>query len=603
MFCSLCGKQLNDGAVFCPFCGGKVSQPETDAPSGAVVWEDATQKQKTKKPLRKWLVCAAAAAVTVLVGIGVLTGGISGFFARLTKSDAEYAQYLLQKDTDAVFRMLDAVGAGETADRKQTEQICLSLTGEGRDQIYRMYGRDVDLDWLKSVSLELFSDTSGDRSALGAELSLNNNKIVSGQAVLDNAEKQIYLSSDELLDDDILLDPVELYGSSFSWNSLIRIKNPLSAVLLPTLITGTVARYGAAAYATGSTVWSTAASILTAPEERELLQKYLNIAFENMNNVQKQPTVLSIGDRSQKCTEYRIIMDAATIANAVRAMVDSAKTDKALRTVLYESLQVTAERYKELGYDYDIDEALDAFYESLDDLKEDAEGLTESSFFDDTYRSRLSLYVTGNGQIIGRAFSCADPDEFSVSVRAVSVEKNFSFDLTAKECSFGDAYEVFRLTGGGIRTGSAVSGSLRFRVDGEDLLEIEIQNADLAKLRRGKLSGTYTLIPVGEELIYEIADLLDSYEDLAESLSLAVTLSGDTDDCAVSAALQRDGTALITGDFRLQKSKSKKIALPTRTVPVESVASDDLNLRRIYANLVGAGMPDWIAEELIDELD
>ena len=69
MKCAKCGKELDDGAVFCDSCGKlAISRDYTEISAG-------TDTHKVKKPKRIWIIITAAviaAAIGVLAGYSVI---------------------------------------------------------------------------------------------------------------------------------------------------------------------------------------------------------------------------------------------------------------------------------------------------------------------------------------------------------------------------------------------------------------------------------------------------------------------------------------------------------------------------------------------------
>lgn len=74
-YCTNCGKQVPDGAKFCPACGSSVSEsmPTSDTPVASM---EAAPKKKTK-----------AAVITCVVIIAVIVAGAFAWFSAWNKTD------------------------------------------------------------------------------------------------------------------------------------------------------------------------------------------------------------------------------------------------------------------------------------------------------------------------------------------------------------------------------------------------------------------------------------------------------------------------------------------------------------------------------------
>lgn len=86
MFCTKCGKELENDAVFCPNCGAKVAELEIEEP--------VIESSENKKPAKCWSVFAKVSKILGIVAIATcwlpfligLEAGVSGIvFAILGK--------------------------------------------------------------------------------------------------------------------------------------------------------------------------------------------------------------------------------------------------------------------------------------------------------------------------------------------------------------------------------------------------------------------------------------------------------------------------------------------------------------------------------------
>ena len=94
MFCQNCGKKIEGGDLFCPFCGAKQQQVNPSENGGASF--TAGSQKLTRKGLGIAVICVLIVIVLALVLIGSLcTGGpkqvVKEYYQAIEKCDAKKA--------------------------------------------------------------------------------------------------------------------------------------------------------------------------------------------------------------------------------------------------------------------------------------------------------------------------------------------------------------------------------------------------------------------------------------------------------------------------------------------------------------------------------
>lgn len=101
MFCQNCGKKIEGGDLFCPFCGAKQQQVNPSENGGASF--TAGSQKLTRKGLGIAVICVLIVIVLVLVLIGSLcTGGpkqvVKEYYQAIEKCDAKKLLDTVPKD-------------------------------------------------------------------------------------------------------------------------------------------------------------------------------------------------------------------------------------------------------------------------------------------------------------------------------------------------------------------------------------------------------------------------------------------------------------------------------------------------------------------------
>lgn len=116
MFCVKCGKELSDGAAFCPHCGAAVENttPVTPAPVIAPLSPVAPAAAKNKSGGKIVLICLAVLLCIAVGGIGTyfFTNGKLPFIAAHSESDT--TSYLNEAENSQSGTQPEAQEAGST---------------------------------------------------------------------------------------------------------------------------------------------------------------------------------------------------------------------------------------------------------------------------------------------------------------------------------------------------------------------------------------------------------------------------------------------------------------------------------------------------------
>ena len=125
MFCSECGKELREGALFCPSCGCKVEQPQTEEKPSVEFEEIKEILSKTSDNKQKMITIGAIAAgvivcILVVVFFGLPKGEMSSnadgkgnVLATETESESANAEYLSAYYNDTILKATPELNIGD----------------------------------------------------------------------------------------------------------------------------------------------------------------------------------------------------------------------------------------------------------------------------------------------------------------------------------------------------------------------------------------------------------------------------------------------------------------------------------------------------------
>ena len=347
MICRSCGREINDGAKFCPYCGMDPSVPvgtgsswsSPPAPTGPAGLEaPVSGTGKGKKGL---LIGLAVAAVAVAVGVAV---GVSGLFSN-PKSQVEKAMAKSAAAYDAAEEKLELPDIEQwQRDKLLGQQFNLKLTGINSDLI------GYDLSALEGLGLHLDADYNLDARVLSCEMGA-------------------YWGEDDLLSFSMAAEDDKLYFSSpqFTGETYYGVNTETLGADL-TRMTGDDS-IGSVSF----NLFDLMDTVLEQTDQENLEQdmKGANKALWEAAQVKKEGAkTLSFNGTEAKTAAYRVIFPQ----EALHQYVDALETTLSLINYfdLYEEL------YRSMGMPQDqIDEILDMLedldiYGQLADVLRDA---------------------------------------------------------------------------------------------------------------------------------------------------------------------------------------------------------------------------------------
>lgn len=330
---------------------------------------------------------------------------------------------------------------------------------------------------------------------------------------------------------------------------------------------------------------------------QKLLTRYFNLALGCVEDVKKSSTTLKVEGIQVKCKELKVTIDADTMQDMMRVVLEKMLADKDIKTILTEVVRAG----EGINGDMDPMDAYEEFQESVEEMLEDLD-----RYGVDMDKIVMKVYVNGKGEIIGRKL---DVEGTSISILMPQKGSKFGYELSCKPRYGGD----IKLSGSGRRSGDTISGDFQLRYNGASLLDVSVKKLNLKKLKQGRPDGRLEI-----QLASKIGELgryipgLSVLEDMA--LTADMKSSKGSYQCTLGITYDEEKVGSIGAS--IQTGKGSKASVPKGKSVVLVEDTDDflewtegIDLGGMTKALEKADAPDEIvealeeADELLEDLD
>lgn len=316
------------------------------------------------------------------------------------QQQADPAEQYVKLEGDALHGLINSMSATtNTAGSHATSTIDIIPS----ETLFAMMGlQDMDMTWAEKLTLKLDSKVDG------ANI---------------NALMNLGMNGKTLLAVDMITNPT----------------TGISYLAIPTLssyylkVNQNNAAAGSAAAVNGLL------SQLNIPETqtvKNLLNKYIDIILANMTLVEMETEDMTVGDKTQSVTVYKNYITEKVAQDTVKAVLTEVKKDETIKSMLPEGAELTDA----------IDEMLSSMNAEPSTDKEDA--------------ILLTVYVNGDNEIIGRAFSV--DRQVSISYLTLSDESGSATELAVTA-------DTVQYVLSGSATANGGSYTLSMRGDGQNV--------------------------------------------------------------------------------------------------------------------------------------
>lgn len=452
--------------------------------------------------------------------------------------EEEYLQALESDNLGAVINSFGEVydafleGMGNSSAADLTSAAKLDLTLQVGDELLDMleqavFGGDIgDMSFLSKIKLSMDVGIKDQLEKVQLALDLNGQKIMTLNLLMNLADYVMYMAIPEVNDTYIKFDLGKMMGDDYV-----------------TGMASTAAQMSAFAKALPD------AEVLTA-----VLDRYLNLALAELDNVTQSTAKLEVNSLKQDCTQLTLKIYEADALAIAKSVLNAAKDDADLKKIIED----VATASKELtGEQIDANQVYAEFKQGVNDLLTELNQISET---DTENPIEMITYVDKDHNIIGRKLSIPGQDDTRGGAYYYTVTEgdNFAFEAAIDG-------EDIKVTGAGTAKDGKINGSFTLSAEGIDYVTLKVE--DLSEE-----GGTLTLTPTAaaekelelDELPFKKLELQIKLGDgmelnvLTESKLLAglalkrsetngpdLSVPSDAADAADSSALQKWAEKLV----------------------------------------------------------
>ena len=631
MFCENCGKELENDVKVCPACGAAVEDevevdtsevtqemPQQEMAATEVAQEMPQQEMAAtevtqeipqqqaypnmdngKKPsgFKNKLMAGVAIAVAAVV---VVTAGVA-FAKPITRAlvpEKAYRNAEKQYLENIVEDLLVSYDKGIDNLKKYDDtgaEIELSLSaGESVLQLIDELS-NIELEKNTKIGLKVDYGVKENRYLLSGSLLWGTKSLFTPKVIVDAEESEMYLTVPELDKHALLFDIKDLTGEDISdyTKDYRELMGRLSEVYPKSKML------------------------------QKMMSSYLEAALEAIedDNIEHSKTELKAGKVKQKCTEYKITLDAEELAQVGIAFLEAMLEDERVEELMVAFVDAIDEK------GFDGDDAYKAFEEEVEWLIDELENAEDADM-----EIEMLVYLGSDGEIYGREIKVEGTEvyydwytdsykdyteEYSWEVSMLTPEsgKQWALELEYSE----DDITYFELNGEGTKSGKKRSGELKGEVYGADIGVLQLKDVCVENALRGELSGTFTYL-LGElsavnAMESELKDLAedlpngvdDIVEDIAKELDSAVIKL--TTDCTpekgnATVSVMLGEEELLSCTAKAVTSSGEKVKIPSDAVDISDEDdllewAEDIAFDEVLKQLEKKGLP----EDLVDILD
>ncbi len=400
----------------------------------------------------------------------------------------------------------------------------------------------VDISFLKEINLDLDVGMNGQMEAIELALGLKGQHIATATLLMNMADSVIYAALPELND---------------QW-----LKLEAGGTDMPNVITGAVS---------SPAMLTELADVLPSAETlTKVLNRYLNIALKELDNVEQSTTTLELNGVKQECTLLALKVYEADALALVKAVLNEAKDDADLKKIIED----VAKGVEDLaGEDIGADGAYIDFKEAIEDMLADLNEITETDTEDPI---QLDTYVDKNHNIVGMNLNMDSQGERYDVVHFYSLTEGEKTAFEFVIPSDVDDTDDFKISGTGTKAGGKTSGTYTVSMQGMDMVTVKLENMT-------DETGTITLTPSADLFPAEVTDMLGD-------LALQIKLSGD----GFALNVLGDNEVLLGIAIKATESDGPSMNAPSNAVDVTDSSAmekwaEKLAMDKLMDNLEKAG--------------
>lgn len=561
MFCSSCGAQFTDDAKVCPVCGKVVESVSDDSQQMPTPSSMPPKKSRSKLPLIA--IIAGALLVVVLLVVGFWSY-LSNTVAKTFLPADKYYTYVEKSNVEnTVSQFYDFFGLGSSDEIKEGYSGSMKVEiGKEMKELYEIAEMEEEMEWLENVEITFDANVQEQLSDMTLTGKMNGKDIIAGEMIMDMEEGDVYMTVPDLMEKYIKF-PLSManVGSSEDMDETREMMSKINDAI---------------------------------PSERiatKLTVRYFELIAGSIENAEKSSEKIEIKDVSQSCTVITVKIDGETVVNAMIAVLEEAKDDKEIKTIIRDMAKAVEE---------DPDDVYDTFKEGVEDALEALEDVDPDDI-DDAMGDKIvmKVWVAANGEIVAREFEYNDAVIMMASIEQGSkVATEYSVEVN-DVC-------VFELKGSGKKSLTGlITGKYDLSVSEQEVLKIEVEDYDAdAWEKDGYLNGKF-YFGFGKDVSPE--DVMDGAPSellsIVEDLRLGFEVKSNKKELSMATMILNKKDPYITLTLSAKQEKYAKPSVPSSGDTVDGEDQDELqelleafDLDKLISRLEKAGVPEDLLE-------
>ncbi len=480
----------------------------------------------------------------------------------------EGAAYLQKLEANSLGSLVDTLGeaygtalknmntniTGVAASSKM--DVTLNLSDDVLDMVSErvLGGADLDLSFLSKINLSMDVSIKDQMEKMQMILGLNGQDIITLNVLMDMADYVMYMAAPDLSNTYLRFDISDMMGG----NAIALPGNYMEIVeqianILPD------------------------ADLLTS-----VLNRYLEIALAELDNVEQAVTTLNANGITQECTDLTLKIYEEDALNAVKAVLKAAKNDKDLKKIIEDAAETLGDM---MGQNISASEAYDAFKTAIDSALSSLDNVPTDT---ETYIEWVT-YVDDNHNIIGRELSMHEYGYSEILFYYYTATSGEDFGFVAAVPGDNNYYgEDFKISGTGTKKDGKTSGAFTVYAEGTDYVVVTLENVTAE-------SGAITIAPTAR-----IEKELGLDEIPFKKLALQIEYSSS----GVALNILSQNKTLVGIELKATPSNGPSLSVPSNSIDATSSSAmnnwaNNIKLDTVLSNLRKAGVPS----ELVDMLE
>ena len=544
-------------------------------------------KKGGKKSGKKTVFFALGGVLLVLVAVCVVNAGkIANFFSRSFSSPEKYYRQIEQETVERMaeqystyYKMLveNPLRLDETSlDTEFTVEL-----GEGGKNFMSLLDMSgVDISWLSELNMGVGFSWKENLVSYALSFGMNRSELLSVNMLMDVIEGTAYFQVPELNEKYMKVDG---YGTELYETEALELYHEMQERQAKILST-----------------------MPEAAEVEKLLQKYMNLALDSVDDVSRKQKTLKAGGVSEKCTELEIIFDGKCLADMLDSISKEMLKDKDLKEMIVSVADAMAELDDSLYYSQSGEEAYEEFTAWLENMRDSLDELKSADG-----ELIMKVYVGGKGRIVGRTLETVESDGTRTEISFLMPESGKSIGCEVSLMAV-DGSRI-ALTGSGKKSGEKLTGSYELAYDGVSLLEMNVSGLDLEQLKQGYLNGTFTLMPskmLGTLLTGSVSGYGSLYATMLADMELKLDshMSKNSGKFTIGLLYDEEEIISLSASANVGKGPGTDIPDAANLIVIEededlAAWMEGLSWDKFLKGLEDAGVPEDLREELLEGIE